>query len=654
MKKILTYITIALGALLFASCADFEEINTNPKAASEDQIQAEYFINKSMVGAMMDPHIAERVFVLYWKRAGRQDFGGGIAVANPNDGWTGDYYGTGYLQGWVKDASVAIQIADNQVAKGTGFTYTDNLKQVARIWRAYLYTELVDNFGPGAFNEKLGEIPEFKSEQECYHFILSELKDAVSKLDPTKTFGGDTNTDHAYGYNFAKWVKYGNSMRMRIAMRISNADAAYAKAEFEDAAKGSYISEKGDIFSIIENNGWDNLTAVMSRQWNGNFLSATLNNMMINLGGVTTIKSIGSKYPIEKAVKPADYFGIQFAKHYPTYTNDPSTGFWFDGLHNVMDPRAYAMYYIPGNHDKKGADGKTFDDQYCYYPTWTNDARTQDCKMLKKDGYTPNTEDIELDATYTWNAFPIGSWGDAGSVNEPYAWTGKMPALRNHFRGGQINGSQNKRVMFASWESYFLIAEAAVKGWAVPMSAKDAYEAGVRASFEYNGVSEFADEYLASESYNRVGTSVAWGHTTEASAVVYNAKDGYTGNAITHTWTKPNNTVYGANNNDYMNKIMTQKFIANTPWLPIETWSDHRRTGLPFFENPAVEQPIQTLPALTQANAKNSNSWGNFPQRLKYPSSLENSNPDGYAKAVQLLGGADESLTPLWWTKAKK
>ena len=43
--------------------------------------------------------------------------------------------------------------------------------------------------------------------------------------------------------------------------------------------------------------------------------------------------------------------------------------------------------------------------------------------------------------------------------------------------------STNKRVFFGPWESYFLLAEAAVKGWKVPGTAKSNYESGVTASF---------------------------------------------------------------------------------------------------------------------------------------------------------------------------
>jgi hypothetical protein len=107
----------------------------------------------------------------------------------------------------------------------------------------------------------------------------------------------------------------------------------------------------------------------------------------------------------------------------------------------------------------------------------------------------------------------------------------------------------------------------------------------------------------------------------------------------------------GTVKNDQLTKIITQKYIAHMPWLPLEAWSDHRRLGLPFFENIAVELPNNYLPDLTSSNYM-TNSVRFFPQRLKYPSSLPNTNPDGYAIATGFLSnGKDEVLTPLWWAK---
>ena len=84
--------------------------------------------------------------------------------------------------------------------------------------------------------------------------------------------------------------------------------------------------------------------------------------------------------------------------------------------------------------------------------------------------------------------------------------------------------------------------------------------------------------------------------------------------------------------------------------MPLETWNDHRRLGLPFFENPAIENLLPDSPNLTLANYM-TNSVKVFPQRIKYPSGIANNVPLGYKQAVEQLGGPDDVFTPLWWAK---
>lgn len=158
---------------------------------------------------------------------------------------------------------------------------------------------------------------------------------------------------------------------------------------------------------------------------------------------------------------------------------------------------------------------------------------------------------------------------------------------------------------------------------------------------------------LTSTEYNNVGTSVAWDHTTEPPPTkTMKMIDSYTKVEGTYTYKSPvaSQTLYGKALNDKLTKIITQKFIANMPWLPMESWSDQRRLGLPFFETPAVEQPLIYMPSLTKTNYMN-HTIKFFPQRLKFPSSLTNSSPKGYNQAVEMLNGEDEVFTPLWWAK---
>jgi hypothetical protein len=186
------------------------------------------------------------------------------------------------------------------------------------------------------------------------------------------------------------------------------------------------------------------------------------------------------------------------------------------------------------------------------------------------------------------------------------------------------------------------------------MDAQSAYDSGISKSLSYWGVGSYLPTYLANDDYNRNGTSVDWNNTTEPAASFTAAYvDGTTNTPGTKSISYPVNTLYegGAVRNDHLTKIITQKFIAQTPWLPLETWNDHRRLGLPFFDNPVLEAPIQTLPALTASNVTTTSSQQFFPQRMKYPSSLQNSNVNGYQAAVSALGGQDAVLTPLWWAQ---
>nr|WP_067058252.1 SusD/RagB family nutrient-binding outer membrane lipoprotein [Mucilaginibacter sp. L294] len=637
MKSILKKSCILLAATaMLVSCKKFDDVNTDPFAANGDQVQTEYFINNSIIGAQQDPGLSERMFILYWVPGGhalQDEDGETFSQGSFVDDWAGEYYRQSSQ--WQNNINSAIQIGNDQIAKGTSKVYTQNLIQVARIWRAYLMSEFSDTFGPMPTDAFQGKNPQFKDVKTVYYYALDELKDAASKLDLSITNPSQVSVeDPAYGYDYAKWRKYANSLRMRLAMRLSEVDASKAKTEFEDAAKNSdFIKDATDIFSVQESKGWDALSSVFRREssWMGLPISATYNNLAFGLGSVKSADQLGSEF--QSAIKPANWLGQQYTDQFATKTNDPMAGYWFNGLPNTIDPRAYKIFSIPGNLTDPNypAIGTNF-------TTLEGDLKDVSGKVVVKT----------VSSKYTWNAKADGNWGAKASRNPLITTNGNKPLLNLVYRGGN-----NRRVFFGPWETYFLLAEATEHGWASPVAAKTAYETGITKSFEYFGTSANLSTYLASTDYNRAGTSVNWDNVTEPPAThKMNFEDGITGKADVADVAYPKNDLYksGSVKNDHLTKIITQKYLAQLPWLPLETWSDHRRLGLPFFENPAVEDIMTDLPALNSGNYMNS-SIKNFPQRVKYPSSLRNSNADGYNTAVSALGGADAVLTPLWWAK---
>lgn len=636
------------------SCSDFDEVNTNPTAAGEEYVKPQYALNNSIGQAQMNPGTAERVVVYNWASAaricGEMSF---LNVGRYSDDYTSSYYYPD-LSASIKNATLAITAVENQLEAATTTAHEKeffpNVKQFARIWRAYLISEFVDNFGPYPIESFLGENPVFNSEKDDYEFILKELKEAAATINtsvlPVEAEGKCDPFDNVK-YDPVKWQKYANSLRMRLAMRLSNIDKATAQAEFEDAAKGNKILTADDMFAVKENDGWDVFSGVYTRSFDDQVLSSTVANLLTNLGG---IKVTEQRSDLASYVKPANYLGIKYDRHYVANTDNPTKQYWLDGMPENLDPRALKIFCLPDDEN-----AENYIDKY-------NDRTAKDFVLYTVDengNPIPNKDnpgEIKIDATRCWNGYPAGSrggWSPTLAYNQlvtnGYGPGCTLPMLGKDYCKGK------SRIFFAVWETYFLLAEASLYGWNTGTTAKEAYENGIKASFEYFGVSEYVNDYLNSTNYNRVGTSVKFDHTTEPTAEQMTYVDGYSKEQKTVTYEYPtaSKTLYGKALNDHLTKIITQKFIAQTPYLVLEMWSDFRRLGLPFFEIPANES---SMTGSDMVNVWNPNSWKDgqkwefYPQRMRYPSSLENADPEGYKQAVELLGGSDNIITPLWWT----
>ncbi len=618
------------------SCSDFDEVNEDPKAASQEQTQPYYALNKAIIDAQQSPDEAERVFVYQWKTAARQHQMTFFASGSYSDEYNSNYHNT-RVTDWIKSATLAIRLADAQLGSGilTGHNaeFISNVKEVSRIWRAYLMSEYVDNFGVMPINAFQGTDPEFNSCQEVYYFLLEELKTSAANIDvnvvPTDF---EKKFDSAYNFDFSKWVKYANSMRLRLAMRLSEVDPQKAQSEFEAAAKESLIASSADIFKVAEKNGWDALTGVMSRPWNSQLMSKAMFNILTNLGGVEAKKLLpDARY--QSFIKDEDYLGLYLPDHFSANTDDPTKQFFLDGIPAKVDPRSFKLFFLP------------FDSESSIYIDWFK----EDNSVYKLMDGTAVISSV--DTKFCWNGYPNAFNGKKQSNNEivKNSWA-TYPVL-----GKQYRQSTNSRVFFGDWETWFLLAEGAVRGWNTNgFAAKVAYEKGIEASFVYHGADlSVLPEYLSSTDYNRVGTSVSFDHVDEPSDVEMDYVDGYTKEAGKFSYKYPDasKTLYGKALNDQICKIITQKYIAQMPYLPMEAWSDHRRLGLPFFEILSAEEPIATMPEWSRDAYKTGQKVTLYPQRMRFPTSLQNADPSGYEKAITLLGGADGTLTPIWWAK---
>ena len=670
--KINKILAIAAGLLTLAACKDFEEINKNPKAAGAEDLKPYWALNKAIISDQQNPNDAERVFVLYWADIARQDGeNSSRAVGRSNDEWAGCLYNL--TRNCVTSANNAIKIAEDAIASGELGAHEallfENVKAAARIWRVYLMTEFVDSFGSFTTDFE-STSPEYSSVEDCYAFMFSELEEAIASInDEVANTDTEKKGDPAYELDPAKWKNFGISMWMRVAMRLSEVAPNTAKTEFEKAVTaGPGIRTADGAFRIKEKSGWDDLSGVMSRTWDWQEASHTMANLMTNLGGARAediLKDNGKRFyknaplsaddVVEKYgpyIKDASsYLGIHMVDKdgnntYESNSDSPTVGYFFDGIPSKIDPRAFAYYVLPGDYSNRIETG------YASFPN----AKVPVMTVLDEANNA-----LPIDASFAWNGLICGYgyddlfttknglYNSANGDKLNYGQT--YPALQERYRN-----NTEYRVFFGPWETYFLLAEAALRGWDVGIGDQDAYEKGIKASFDYLSVSDNYNDYINSEDFNRVGTSVKYTHTTEPVNFNIDYLDPVADELKTIEYKYPvaSKTLYGKALNDKLTKIITQKYIANTPWLPLENWSDHRRTGLPFWELPVGSTEFNYLDGWTKDAYKNGQKVGFYAQRMNYPNSFKNANPDEYQHALELMGMTDENtVTPLWWAIQK-
>ena len=114
---------------------------------------------------------------------------------------------------------------------------------VANIWRVHIYQRLTDVWGPIPYSE-IGngkKVVPYDSQEEVYMDFLQRLPDAVETLKNHRNAQPFGNGDLIYDGDVDKWIKFANSLQLRVAMRISDVEPELARQKAEEAASRDLI-----------------------------------------------------------------------------------------------------------------------------------------------------------------------------------------------------------------------------------------------------------------------------------------------------------------------------------------------------------------------------------------------------------------------------
>ncbi len=226
-----------VGTLFITCTRDFEEINTNPNQPTS--VQPEFimtFAQKRLMDETWNQWAGGRMSLLlsqYWAQNEYTDESRyRFRIDVTNNVWT-FLFASG-----LNNLQEVINI--NQQRLDDGYTgqlaaQANNQIAVARILKAWTLHTATDIWGDIPFSEAtLGtenSSPRFDSQEAVYAGLLSELSAAVDQIDPTAP--GFTSGDVIYNGNMDRWQKLGNSLKLRVAMRMSDVKPAEAQAAIQ-------------------------------------------------------------------------------------------------------------------------------------------------------------------------------------------------------------------------------------------------------------------------------------------------------------------------------------------------------------------------------------------------------------------------------------
>ena len=233
--KSLVVLPLSLG-LFFTSCkrysSDFGDTNVNPGATTKPILSALLTNVEAGVGG----YAASTRNGLYCQYFSETQYTDASLYSLPQLDFEGRYSG-----------------ALNDLQNIINTNESNNMNQVARILKAYIFSQTTDVWGDIPYSQALtgNKTPAFDAQKAVYEGCITELTQAVASFDALSGIKGDI----IFAGDVTKWKKFANSLRMRLALQLSKrytAAGAYAAVQFNAALNdpAGYITSNADNFAI--------------------------------------------------------------------------------------------------------------------------------------------------------------------------------------------------------------------------------------------------------------------------------------------------------------------------------------------------------------------------------------------------------------------
>lgn len=238
------FIVFLVGAT-FAACQDMEDLNVNPNSPSK--VSTATLLTgsqKKMMDYLYDNWFSGRQalpYAQYWAQRTYTEEDRYQIRESVNNNYFNQFY--------VVAGNFALieKLNTDAATKSEAGVVGKNANQiaVAKILKVWLMQVVADTWGSVPYSEafKLNEdvkYPKYDDLTAIYPAFLAELNAAIAMIDESAV--AFSSGDEIYGGDAASWKKFANSLKCRVAIRLSKVDADWDKYIDEAVASGVFTS----------------------------------------------------------------------------------------------------------------------------------------------------------------------------------------------------------------------------------------------------------------------------------------------------------------------------------------------------------------------------------------------------------------------------
>lgn len=247
MKKYIVLLFVAV-ALLGSSCEDFLNVNEkNPNSPSD--VAPKLVLPgalKSLAATMNNPRRFDFAYLWY----GEWSISAGYA--QPDYLTQYKLENNRYQNIWLESYTIGNNF--NVIEQKSTDPKDAYYKAVAKIMKAYIFQNLVDCFGDvpysEAFQTAAGNLkPKYDAQQSIYEDLVLQLDAAIALIQnaPADANAISNASDIMYAGDMAKWLKFANTLKLRMLVNQSDmaGRGAYIASAIATTASVGYM-EAGD------------------------------------------------------------------------------------------------------------------------------------------------------------------------------------------------------------------------------------------------------------------------------------------------------------------------------------------------------------------------------------------------------------------------